>query len=261
MRVRYNVPRSAIGATHNWTPVSEFQQNQILARLPPVTRQTIEASARRESLAAWQPLFAEHERITRVYFPTDCVISVVSATEDGRVAESYTAGRDGMFGSEIVWGDDRLIFRSMCQVPGTAYSMDAGEFCALAQRDSTLSTVVYQYAHCLMSLAGRSGACNLLHDVVQRCARWLLTSQDRVEKDVLELTQDVLATMLGVRRPSVTIAAGTLQKAGLIKYTRGRIAIIDRRGLEEASCECYRVVADEFVRVLGGPEPRVSSAR
>jgi CRP-like cAMP-binding protein len=239
--------------------VSDFQQNQVLARLPVAAREAIEASARREQLTAWQPLYAEQEQITRVYFPIDSVISIVTATEDGRIAESYTAGRDGMFGSEIVWGDDRQIFRSMCQIPGSAYSMDAGAFGALAQRDPDVLAVVYRYAHCLMSLTGRSGACNLLHEVVQRCARWLLISQDRVGKDVFDLTQDILATMLGVRRPSVTIAAGALQKAGLISYTRGRITITDRAGLEEASCECYRVVAEEFVRVLGGPEPVVSA--
>jgi CRP-like cAMP-binding protein len=115
--------------------------------------------------------------------------------------------------------------------------------------------VTQSYAHCVFALAGRSAACNLLHPLVERCARWLLISHDRVAKNTFELTQEILSTMLGVHRPAVSIAAGTLQKAGLITYTRGRITIADRRGLEEASCECYRIVADEFVRVLGGPEP------
>lgn len=134
--------------------------------------------------------------------------------------------------------------------------MDARDFKALAQRDPAVLNLAHEYAHCLMALAGRSGACNLLHDVVQRCARWLLLCHDRVGKDTFDLTQDILATMLGVRRPSVTIAAGALQKAGLISYTRGRITIVDRRRLEEASCECYQVIADEFLRVLGGPPKR-----
>lgn len=232
-----------------------LKKNQLLACLPGSARSAIEASARREHLTAWQPICEENQPIKRVYFSIDSVISIVSAMEDGRIAESYTAGRDGMFGSEIVWGDERLIFRAMCQIPGTAYSMDAAEFYALAQGDREVTEIMHRYAHCLMALAARSGACNLLHDVVQRCARWLLLSNDRVGHETFDLTHDILSTMLGVRRPSVTVAAGILQKAGFIKYTRGRITIIDRSGLEQASCECYRAVADEFLRLLGGPEP------
>lgn len=198
----------------------------------------------------------EQEPIVRVYFPEDAVISVVSLMEDGTIAESYTAGRDGMAGSECVWGKERLIFRSMCQIPGVCYSMDAREFARLAKNDAAILETTYAYAHCLMALTGRSGACNMLHPVVQRCARWLLLCHDRVARETFVLTQDVIATMLGVHRPAVSIAAGTLQKAGLIEYARGRITITDRAGLEEASCECYKVIADEFVRVLGGPAPR-----
>lgn len=243
-----------------YATVSELSGNQVLAQLPPRVRDRIAESLRRDVFKPWQLLRDAHQPITRIYFPIDCVISIVALMEDGSIAESYTTGRDGAAGSEIVWGGDRPIFRSMCQIPGVCYSMDAREFRAIAERDPAVMKVVRSYAHCLMSLTGQSAACNLLHELVQRCARWLLISHDRVGKDTFDLTQDVLSTMLGVRRPSVTIAAGTLQKAGLISYTRGRITIADRRGLEEASCECYRVVADEFVRVLGGPVPALASS-
>lgn len=227
----------------------------MLARLPQDARDTLAQLLQREKLTRWQLLRDEGEPIRRMYFPIDAVISVVSLMEDGGIAETYTVGRDGMAGSEIVWGCDRLIFRSMCQIPGESWWMEASDFRDLAQRDPRVLHITHEYAHCLMALTGRSAACNLLHQLVERCARWLLISHDRVGKDTFELTHDILATMLGVHRPAVSIAAGTLQKAGLIRYTRGRITIMDRPGLEEAACECYRIVADEFVRVLGGPKP------
>jgi len=234
--------------------VSELTTNQVLARLPQDARDAIAQRLRREALAPWQLLRDENEPIRRIHFPIDAVISIVSLMEDGSIAESYTAGRDGMEGWEIVQGDERQIFRSMCQIPGESCSMDANDFRELAQRNPEIRRVVGQYAHCVMALAGRSGACNLIHQLVERCARWLLISHDRVGKDTFELTHEILATMLGVHRPAVSIAAGTLQKAGLIRYARGRITITDRAGLEEASCECYGIVADEYMRVLGGPK-------
>jgi hypothetical protein len=163
-----------------------------------------------------------------------------------------------MAGWEIAWGHDCLIFRMMCQVPGACYSMDAAEFCDMLSRDRALLAVARSYAHCVSALMGRSAACHLLHPVAERCARWLLLTHDRVARATFDLTHEIMATMLGVHRPSVSIAAGTLQRAGLIKYTRGRISVLDRARLEEASCECYRVVAEEFLRVLGGPQPQRS---
>lgn len=235
--------------------MSELAANQVLARLPAASREAAEEVFHREELAAWQVLRDEHEPIKRVYFPIDGVISIVSLMEDGGIAEAYTAGRDGMAGWEITQGTEQTIFRSMCQIPGAFYWMDVSDFLDLVQRDSAWASVTAAYAHCLLTLAGRSAACGMLHQLVERCARWLLISHDRVGRDTFGLTQDILSTMLGVHRPAVTVAAGTLQKAGLIKYTRGRITITDRAQLEAASCECYRVVTDEYCRVLGGPPP------
>lgn len=229
--------------------------NQVLAQLPKAAQDAIAANAREEKLTAWQTLRDEHEPISHVYFPIDGIISVVSLMEDGSIAESYTAGRDGMAGSEVLWADDRPIFRAMGQVPGLMYSIDVESFCRIADRYPEVRDAVRKYAHCLFALTGRSAACNLLHQLVERCARWLLITHDRVAKDTFELTQDIMATMLGVHRPAVTVAAGTLQKAGYIEYSRGKITVTNRAALEWASCECYKVVADEFCRVLGGPHP------
>jgi CRP-like cAMP-binding protein len=235
--------------------VPDLERNQFLSALPKRVLDAMTPRLTRENLETWQVLCAEHEQIRRVYFPVDAVISIVSPMEDGAIAESYTAGRDGVAGAEAAWGNDRLIFRTMCQVPGVSYSMDAAEFRELARSDAEVRAVLRSYVHCVDALMGRSAACNLLHPLTERCARWLLVTHDRVQKATFELTQEIMATMLGVHRPSVSIAAGTLQKLELITYSRGRITIADRARLEDASCECYRVVADEFCRVLGGPQP------
>jgi CRP-like cAMP-binding protein len=233
--------------------MSELTTNQVLAILPEATREALQPLLARETLSAWQLLCDEGDPIARVYFPINGILSIVSLTEDGNIVEAYTAGRDGAGGAEVLNGTDRLIFRTMCQVPGIVYSMSVADFLAFAERDAFFTRTLRNYLHCVMSLAGQSAACNLMHGLNERCARWLLLTHDRVGRDSFELTHDILSTMLGVHRPAVTIAAGTLQKAGLISYTRGRITITDRPALENASCECYSVVQDEFRRLLGGP--------
>lgn len=233
--------------------MSELVANQVLAPLPSASLDALAPKLLRETMTQWQLIRDEHEPIERVYFPIDGIISIVSLTEEGAIAESYTAGRDGIAGAECMLGADRLIFRTMCQVPGVFYSMSVADFLAFTQADSAFARRVDIYLHCMLSLTGQSAACNLLHGLAERCARWLLLTHDRVGKDTFELTQDILSTMLGVHRPAVTIAAGTLQKAGLIRYTRGRITITDRAALENASCECYAVIESEFRRMLGGP--------
>lgn len=235
----------------------QLAENQVLAQLAPETLALLAPMVREERLTRWQLLRDVHEPVRRLYFPVDSVISIVSLMETGAIAESYAAGRDGFAGIEAVWGTQaRPLFRVMCQIPGTCYSVEAAAFLEMMRERPEISEAVSKYAYCLLAMTGRSGACNLLHTVVERCARWLLLSHDRVGRLTMDLTHDVLSSMLGVQRPSVTIAAGTLQKAGLISYSRGRITIVDRARLEEASCECYRIMADELCRVLGGPKPQ-----
>jgi CRP-like cAMP-binding protein len=232
----------------------DLKLNQVLAILPDDTLQRIADAAVCEKLAQWQMLRDENELISRVYFPIDGVISIVTLTEEGDVAESYTAGRDGAAGAEIALGVDHIIQRSMCQVPGTFYRLEARQFLDFIEQDAAFARAVRLYLHCLLGFTGRSAACNLLHGLTERCARWLLLTHDRTGKDTFTLTQDIMATMLGVHRPAVTIAAGALQKAGFIKYARGEITIVDREGLKDAACTCYEMVQQEFERVLGGPQ-------
>ncbi len=233
--------------------MSELVTNQVLALLPAATLEALSSQLIRETMTPWQVFRDENEPITRIYFPIDGIISIVGMTEEGSIAEAYTAGRDGMAGGELILGTDRIIHRTMCQVPGIVYSMSAADFLAFVKNDPAFARAVHLYMYCLMALAGQSAACNLLHGLSERCARWLLTTHDRVGKDSFELTHDILSTMLGVHRPAVTVAAGTLQKAGLIRYARGCITITDREGLEDASCECYHLIENEFRRLLGGP--------
>jgi len=228
--------------------VADLWTNRVLAALPPHVRDDVARSTQRETFAPNRLLLEEDTPITHVYFPVDGVISVVGPMQEGSVAESYTAGSDGFFGLDLLLGAKRLAQRVTCQVPGTFYSMTAEDFLTLAQRHEELRRAALLYAHCLMTLTAQSAACNLLHPVDERCARWLLLVQDRVHSAQFTLTQEILATMLGVHRPSVSIAAGSLQKAGFIRYSRGRITVVDRAGLESSACECYRVVADVFDR-------------
>lgn len=231
-------------------------QNWVLARFPDDVREKFLQQCTEEALTPYQLIRPEHEPVSRVYFPIDCVISVVSLMEDGNMAESYTVGSDGMLGLETFWSDGHPIFRVMCQIPGRTYSLEVERFLQLVRGDERIAQVLNRYAYCLFALTGRAAACNLLHQLIARCARWLLISHDRVQRETFEITQEILATMLGVHRPAVSLAAGALQKAGFITYTRGRITIVDRAGLESASCECYALIAEEYCRVLGGPPPR-----
>lgn len=231
----------------------ELRANQVLANLSKSVLDEVARRLRRETIAPWQLFRDEGAPIERVHFPTDSIISVVSLSAEGSIAEAYAVGRDGLAGVELALGQDRTIHRTMCQVPGVAYAMSAADFLELVASHAELKDQIDRYLHCLLALTGRSAACNMLHDVPERCARWLLTTRDRVGRNSFTLTQEILATMLGVHRPAVTLAAGALQKAGLITYTRGQITLLDADRLREASCECYGVLADEFRRVLGGP--------
>lgn len=230
--------------------MNRFLANRVLAAMPESSREAITSRLTRQVMSAWDPIRDENAPITRVHFPIDGIISVVSLMEDGTIAESYTVGRDGVAGAEILLGVGTLVQRFMCQVPGEFYWMDAREFADLAANDPAITAVSLRYLHCAFTLTAQAAACNLIHDLAARCARWLLTVHDRVNSDEFELTHEILATMLGVHRPAVTLAAGALQKAGLIRYSRGRIKVVDRPNLERASCECYRIIQNEFGRLL-----------
>jgi CRP-like cAMP-binding protein len=190
------------------------------------------------------PIYRPGEQIADVYFPIDCVLSVVSRMKDGAQIEIGTIGREGVSAIPLILGATTSANECYCQVPGSAVKIDAALFQSL--RSTRFRQLLDRYVQAYVNMLGQLAACNRLHTVYERCARWLLMTQDRVESDEIPLTHEYLAMMLGTQRSGVTIAAGTLQNAGFIRYGHGVITILDRLGLEQASCECYEVAREQF---------------
>jgi CRP-like cAMP-binding protein len=203
------------------------------------------------SLEFQQILYQPDELISYVYFPTNSVISLLTTMEDGNCVEVGTVGKEGMVGLPVFLEADKIPSQAISQIPGNAIRMRADIFKREVAPGSSLYKLLQRYTQALLNQLAQSAACNRLHSIEQRCCRWLLMTQDRVGSDHFILTQEFLAQMLGVRRASVNEVATTIQKAGLIRYSRGKMTICDRVGLEAAACECYQVVKQEFDRLIG----------
>lgn len=229
--------------------------NRLVAALPDAARVAFVDQLEPVRLVLRESIYQPGRPIEHVYFPTHGVISLVTELEeDGIVVETATIGPEGMVGLPIFLGEEATSGRALVQVPGEAMRIEAKAFRDCLERTAALRRLISRYTLTMINLLAQNGACNGVHRVEERCARWLLMAHDRVHRDpTFHLTQDFLAQMLGVRRPTVTIAAGILQKAGLIRYQRGSVTILDRDGLEGASCECYRVIRDAFERLVGDP--------
>jgi CRP-like cAMP-binding protein len=197
------------------------------------------------------------EPIRDVYFPGGGFCSMLSVLEDGNMVEIATVGREGMVGVSAVL--DGAPVTSAAMVQGAAeicYRMNVEAFRREIDRRGAFHELMGQYAQALFGFVAQSTACNAIHSVEQRLARWLLMAHDRMESAEFPLTQEFVAMMLGASRPTVTVVAGTLQKAGLIKYRHGRVTVVDREHLEAASCECYRAATDLLKRVTDGIKSR-----
>lgn len=225
-------------------------QNQLLSALPREEYERLLPNLEIISLFLRQIIYAPNEPIKYVYFPRDGVVSLVNVMEDGRTVEVGTVGNEGMVGIPILLGSNRIISQAVVQIVGDATRMKADVFKREVIPGSPLHNLLLRYTLALVNLISQSVACNSLHSVEQRCCRWLLLCQDRVKSDQFLLTQEFLAQMLGVSRATVSGVAATLQQEGLIRYSRGKMTICDRPGLEATSCECYRIVKDEFDRLL-----------
>lgn len=188
-----------------------------------------------------------------VHFPLDAVLSMLTVVQDGRGVEFATVGREGMSGSNETLTGAGTPMRVIAQVSGASLRVPAADLSELARTSFHARGLLLRYNQSLLVQAAQVAACNRLHPVEERCARWLLMTHDRVRRDEFLLTQEFLSQMLGVRRARVNVAAGTLQRAGLIRYSRGRIRLTDREGLEAASCECYGVVRAEYDRLAREP--------
>jgi CRP-like cAMP-binding protein len=196
-------------------------------------------------------LYEASRPIERVYFPINGVASLVITTSDGASAEVGTIGSEGMVGLPVVLGDRQAPSSVYVQVPGTALGMDARIFRSELERSPTLNLVMLRYVHAFFNQVAQSAVCAHLHKVEQRCCRWLLMTRDRMPSGDFLLTHEFLGMMLGVRRTTVTDVMGGLQKAGLIRYRRGHVTILDHEALRQRACECYSISKLEFDRLLG----------
>lgn len=201
-------------------------------------------------LALRQQIYGAEQPIKEVYFPVDCVLSIVARMKDGSQIEVGTIGREGMSAFPLLMGASTTANICYCQVRGGAIKIPADVFRELAANDPALRQLLDRYLQAYVNMLGQLAACNRLHSIYERCSRWLLMTRDRVESDEIPLTQEFLAMMLGTGRSGVTIAASTLQNAGFIRYAHGIITILDRAGLENASCECYEVAREQFAGLL-----------
>lgn len=202
------------------------------------------------SFALGEVVYESGWKQSYIYFPTTVIISLLYTMMNGSSAEMGIAGNEGLVGVALFMGGDSVPNRAVVQSAGDALRMRNNVLREEFARGGTFQRLLLRYTQALMTQMSQTAVCNRLHTVEQQLCRWLLLSRDRLDTDELVMTQELIANMLGVRREGVTVAAQRLQDKGLISYVRGHIRILDRRGLEATVCECYKVVKDEYDRLL-----------
>ncbi len=226
-------------------------RNRILAALPAAEFSLVAAHLVHVYLKLGECLHRAGDKIEQVYFPEIGFISALSVLSDGSPLEIGLIGAEGVAGVSVILGATTSYSETMCQTGGGAHRIPVAAFKQVVEQAPHLRDLLLRYVHVFHVQVAQTAACNSHHDMGQRLARWLLAAHDRSGVPQLSLTQDLIAVMLGVRRSTVSIAAGQLQLAGIIRYHHGRITIVDRIGLENAACECYQAVADEYRHMLG----------
>ncbi|MGD1913650.1 MAG: Crp/Fnr family transcriptional regulator [Rivularia sp. (in: cyanobacteria)] len=224
--------------------------NQLLGALPLEEYQRLVPHLENIYLMSGEVLCEPGETMTEVYFPTLAMISLVSIMENGSTTEVGLIGKEGMVGLPVFLGGHSTTSRAIVQIEGTAIKLNAKVLKSEFNRGGELQKILLLYTQALFTQASQNAACNRQHNIEARLARWLLTAQDCVVDSELHLTQEFISQMLGTRRSGVTVAAGILQQAGIIRYTRGKISILDREALEATACECYHVIKNEYIRLL-----------
>jgi CRP-like cAMP-binding protein len=217
-------------------------QNEILLSLPPTERELVFPQLTFIDLRAHDVLHEPGEAIKFGYFLNAGMASILSVLSDGKSVEVGLTGREGFVGLPLIVGFNTSATRAVVQIEGAGFRVTGREIVQLIRQCPVLANRLQRYVQMLAMQATQVAACNRLHEVDERLARWLLMCQDRIDSHLVPLTQEFLAHMLGTRRASVTVAAGMLQKAGLITYQRGHVKIVDRTQLEDASCECYQIM-------------------
>jgi len=223
------------------TPSSE---NNLLAAMPRQALLRMLPALEEVELAYAQILYEPREPIDYVYFPLDCLVSLLTAVDKGRTLEVGMVGNEGMVGMPMALGIGISAVRSLVQGGGRALRMSAARFRIEFKKNLPLQKALFRYDHLLMAQVSQTAACNRFHMAEQRLARWLLMTRDRLHRNDFRLTQEFLSHMLGIRRVGVTLAASDLERKNLIGYKRGNIQILDEAGLEAVACTCYRIVRD-----------------
>ena len=226
------------------------QQNHLLAALPVGEFEQLSAALELVAMPLGQVLYESGNHLSYVYFPTTSIVSLLYVMEDGASAEIAVVGNEGIIGVALFMGGETMPNRALVQSAGHAYRLEGDILKREFRRIGALHYRLLRYTQALLTQMSQTAVCNRHHSVDQQLCRWLLLSLDRLSSNTLTMTQELIANMLGVRREGVTTAAGKLQKAGLIHYSRGRITILNRPGLEARVCECYQVVKKEFDRLL-----------
>jgi CRP-like cAMP-binding protein len=226
-------------------------QNRLLAMLPREEYERILPHLNHISFSLGEVIYESGGLMHYIYFPANAIISLLYMMENGSSAEMGMVGKEGLVGIALFMGGDTMPNRAVVQSAGGAFRMRAKVLQDEFARGGMFQRLLLRYTQALITQMSQTAVCNRLHEIEQQLCRWLLLSHDRLNSDELVMTQELIANMLGVRREGVTAAAGRLQEQGLISYVRGHIQILDRSGLEAAVCECYKVVKDEYDRLLG----------
>jgi CRP-like cAMP-binding protein len=239
----------------NKASLSVSAQNRLLAALNPQEQPLLGARLTPVTLEKGALLYEPGDMVDTVYFPDDCVISLMTLMESGGAIESAMIGREGALGLMSAVSPRQSLSRAMVQVPGRARRISAAHLHRAWEQSAQIRDLIDRHNEALFAHAIHSVACNALHSVEARFCRWLLSCHDRIDANTVSLTQEFLADMLGVQRTTVTVVARALQAAGLIRYRRGVVDILDRAGLEAIACECYRAVRRVQERLLPEPFP------
>jgi CRP-like cAMP-binding protein len=225
---------------------SDPRKNHFLARMQKEDYDALMLESKVVTLKFRKRMLLQDERVDAVYFPLTCMFSLLVTNGDKPQMEMATIGKEGMVGGAEVFQTRGAMGLNLIQIPGTAVRIEAAAFRKVISTRPLVQQLIYQHLYALLRQILYGAACNRIHSMEERCARWLLMTHDRAGADTFPLTQEFLSHMLGVRRATVNVATGMLKKAGFIRYVRGKMTIIDRRGLESASCYCYQAIVKVY---------------
>lgn len=242
------------------SPLSNPSQNHLLAALPTAEFDVLAAHLELVPLPLGKMLYEPGGQLQHAYFPTTAIVSLHYVMESGASAETAGVGNEGVVGISLFMGGNTTSSSAVVQTAGHAYRLERHLLLQEFNRGGLLQRLLLRYTQALITQTAQTAACNRHHSVEQQLCRWLLLTLDRMPSNELVMTQELVASMLGVRREGVTEAAGDLQRAGLISYRRGHISVLDRVGLEKHACECYAVVKTELGRLMSGVEYRQAAS-